>query len=321
MTAGAIAPAGPAPRVHVLLASYQGASYIGEQLASIAQQTHTRWSLTVSDDGSRDDTLALCEAFASRHADRSVRMLAGPRRHSTSNFFHLMQSVEPESDLDLFAFCDQDDVWLPEKLARAIAALQAAAPAPGQAALYAARTQLVDERLRPTGISRLPGMPLGFGNALLQNVASGNTMVFNVALLHLLRRIRPEHAVLHDWSAYQAVTGCGGLMHYDTEPCLLYRQHANNLIGSQGRSWDKVQRMGMLFQGQYRTWGDQTEAAMSDLSSELHPEALRLLNNFQAMRREPGIAGRIRAGRNSGLWRQTRSGRASFWLGLALNRI
>ena len=321
MTAGASTPAGPVPRVHVLLASYQGASYIGEQLASIAQQTHNHWSLTVSDDGSQDDTVALCKDFAARHPERSIRILEGPRRHSTFNFFHLMQSVEPEHDSDLLAFCDQDDVWLPEKLSRAVAALQAVDPAPGQPALYAARTQLVDERLRPTGISRLPGMPLGFGNALLQNVASGNTMVFNVALLRVLRRIRPEHAVLHDWSAYQAVTGCGGVMHFDPQPCLLYRQHANNLIGSQGRSWDKVQRVSMLFQGQYRTWGDQTEAAMKDIATALQPDALRLLHNFQSMRREPSPIGRIRAGRRSGLWRQTRSGRASFWLGLALNRL
>jgi glycosyltransferase involved in cell wall biosynthesis len=319
---GVASGTGPlAQRVHVLLASYQGSRYIEEQLASLAHQSHPDWTLTVSDDGSQDGTVAISERFALQHPGRSIRILQGPGRHSTHNFLPMLRAVEPDTEQDLFAFCDQDDVWMPDKLARAVASLQSMRPDGTQPALYAARTVLVDERLQPTGVSRLPVRPLGFGNALLQNVASGNTMVFNLALLRLLRLVRPEHAVLHDWTAYQTVTGCGGLLHFDAQPCLLYRQHANNLIGSQGRSWDKVQRMGLLFQGQYRIWGDLTEAAMNDISHELQPEALQLLRNFQRMRRQSGLLARIRAGRDSGLWRQTRSGRASFWLGLALNRI
>ncbi|WP_079365329.1 glycosyltransferase family 2 protein [Hydrogenophaga sp. H7] len=312
---------GAAPCVHVLLASYQGGRYIREQLESIAGQTHPNWTLTVSDDGSTDDTVRLCEAFSHEHGGHRIRVIKGPGRRSTANFFHLLRAVEPTSSHDLVAFSDQDDVWLPEKLSRAVEALRALRPTTGQPALYAARTRLVNERLEPIGVSRLPQRPLGFGNALLQNVASGNTMVFNQPLLRLMRRIKPEHSVLHDWTAYQVVTGCGGQMHFDPEPCLLYRQHADNLIGSQGRSWDKVLRMGMLFKGQYRTWGDQTEAAMNDIANELQPKALDVLRKFQDMRRRPDLIGRMQAGRHSGLWRQTRSGRASFWLGLALNQL
>lgn len=309
------------PCVHILLAAFEGARFIQDQLDSIARQSHPHWTLTISDDGSTDHTMAICEAFAQAHPEHRIRLLRGPGRHSTANFFHLIESVEVGDPSDLLAFCDQDDVWLEHKLSRGIAALAALAVKPGQPALYGARTRLVDEHLHPIGMSRLPVRPLGFGNALLQNVASGNTMLFNTELLRILRRIRPEHAVLHDWTAYQAVTGCGGLMHFDPEPCLLYRQHSGNLIGSQGRSWDKVLRVGMLFRGRYRTWGDMTEAAMEDIHSELRPQARTLLRNFQTMRRSPHALGRVRAGWSSGLWRQTRSGRASFWLGLMLNRL
>ncbi len=304
-----------------MLATYQGERYLGEQLASIAGQTHTNWTLTISDDGSTDGTLGICQDFASQQAPHTVRNIPGPGQHSTANFLQMIRSVDRFEEHDLFAFCDQDDVWLPEKLARALASIQNASLKTGQPALYAARTRLVDENLKPLGLSQLPVRPLGFGNALLQNVASGNTMVFNAALLRLLRRVHPEHAVLHDWTAYQAVTGCGGWMHLDPSPCLLYRQHDHNLIGSQGRSWDKVLRIGMLLRGQYRTWGNQTEAAMKDIKEFLTPDAQQLLRNFQHMRRQPRFAARLRAGADSGLWRQTRSGRASFWLGLALNRM
>lgn len=310
------------PTVHVLLATYRGERYIAEQLASIASQTHQDWRLLVSDDGSNDRTVEICETFAREHPQHRVQFVDGPRqRCSTANFFHLLRTVDGFEADDLFAFCDQDDVWLPEKLERAVAVLRSAPLRDGQAALYGSRTKLVDHRLQPIGTSRLPARPLGFGNALLQNVASGNTMVFNAAMLGLLRRINPTHAVLHDWTAYQAVTGCGGWMHFDPEPSLLYRQHEHNLIGSQGRSWDQVQRIGMLFRGQYRTWGDQTEAAMKDLRDQLTPEAQRLLRNFHHMRHQPHVTGRLKAGMGSGLWRQTRAGRASFWLGLALNRM
>lgn len=311
----------PPPRIHILLASYQGAAHIGAQLDSIAAQEHPNWTLSISDDGSSDDTVAICQAFAARHSSHTVRLLQGPRQRSTANFFHLLQAVQPLSEHDLIAFSDQDDVWLPQKLGRAAQALAQLRPAPGQPALYAARTRLVNEQLQPIGLSPLPERPLGFGNALLQNVCSGNTMVFNTELLRLLRLIQPSHSVWHDWSAYQAVTGCGGTMRFDPEPCLLYRQHAGNLIGSQGRSWDKLQRVRLLLQGQYRAWGDQTEAAMNDLSPHLSVEALRQFDNYKAMRRCPGALARLRAYRSSGLWRQTRAGRASLWLGLLLNQI
>ena len=309
------------PLIHVLLATFQGAAYLRAQLDSIAAQEHPRWRLWISDDGSQDATLAICEAFSREHPDARVQILRGPGQGSTANFFHLLSQVQLDSEEDLFAFADQDDVWLPGKLARGVRALQALQPGRSQPALYGALTRLVDEHLHPTGLSALPTRPLGFGNALLQNVVSGNTMVFNYALLQRLRSIQPGHAVWHDWSAYQTVTGCGGLLHFDPVPCLLYRQHAHNLIGSQGRSWDKIQRLRMMFRGQYRTWGDQTEAAMQDLAPHLVPEARATLQVFANMRHHSNPLKRIHIGCTGPLWRQTTAGRVSLWLGLLLKQI
>ncbi|MEZ5701549.1 MAG: hypothetical protein R3E42_05595 [Burkholderiaceae bacterium] len=202
-----------------------------------------------------------------------------------------------------------------------MAALGADAPASDRPFLYGATTHLVDEQLRPTGLSATPGRPLGFGNALLQNVISGNTMVFNAALLNRLRHIRPEHAVWHDWSAYQAATGCGGHVHFDNTPCLLYRQHEGNLVGSQGRAWDKVSRLAMLFRGRYRDWSDKTEAAMGDLRPFLDDQARDTLQAFSRMRHHPNPLERLRLARTGRLWRQTAAGRASLWLGLLLKQI
>jgi hypothetical protein len=314
-------PGHSTPLIHVLMATFQGAAYLRAQLDSIAAQHHTNWRLWISDDGSQDATQAICQAFSDEHPGGHVQILQGPGKGSTANFFHLLEHVQFSGEEDLFAFADQDDVWLPEKLARGAKALQTLKPTKGQPALYGALTQLVDQNLHPGGLSVLPKQRLGFGNALLQNVVSGNTMVFNLALLQRLRCIQPEHAVWHDWSAYQTVTGCGGLLHFDPVPCLLYRQHAHNLIGSQGGSWDKVQRLRMMFRGQYRTWGNQTEAAMSDLRPYLEAEARATLQVFSVMRHHPNPLKRLYIGCTGPLWRQTTAGRVSLWLGLLLNQI
>jgi len=308
-------------RVHVLLASYQGGAYMRAQLDSIATQTHTHWSLTISDDGSTDDTLDVCQQFAQEHPTHDIRILKGPCQRSTANFFHLMQTAASQDGDDLYAFCDQDDVWFPDKLERAVQALASLQTTAIQPVLYCARWQQVTVDLEPLGLSPLPRKPLGFGNALLQNVASGNTMVFNKALLLLLVRIQPSHAVWHDWAAYLTVTGCGGQLHFDPVPCLFYRQHPSNLVGAQDRSRDKLHRLKLIAQGCYREWGDRTEEAMNDIAPCLSERSRKQLQTFQRMRREPSAWRRIRAGWRSGLWRQTTAGQMTLFLALACKRI
>lgn len=310
-------------QVHILLATYQGAAFLQQQLDSIARQSHAAWRLTISDDGSTDGTQAICERFAQDHPARTITLINGPRRRSTANFFHLLNSVPDDDSSELFAFCDQDDVWLDDKLSRAIAAL---APAldEGHAqrpALYGARTRWVDEGLHPLGDSPIPARPLGFGNALLQNVASGNTMVFNRPLLRLLQAYDPALAVVHDWTAYQLATGAGGLFTFDHTPALLYRQHAGNLIGAQSRTRDRFQRLGLLWQGQYRHWGDLTERGLGALADRLTPQAREQLDAFRRVRHGTSAYHRLKALRKGHLWRQTLAGQLSLHLGVALGRL
>lgn len=308
------------PTVHILLATYQGAEYLQEQLESIACQTHKNWTLTVSDDGSTDGTLGIIRNFADR-MDQLVTLLRGPGKGATANFFHLINAVNADTPDDLFSFCDQDDVWLPEKLSRAVY-YHVHQEAPScQPLMYCGRTQLVDASLSPQGLSKVPRRPLGFGNALLQNVASGNTMVLNTSLLRLLKQIDPAHSVWHDWSAYQAATGCGGVVHYDPMPCLLYRQHHANVIGATEGFLARLKRLRLILHGRYKQWGDQTEAAMADIGHHLSPAAMKQLEVFRQMRRCPDGLQRLRAGWSSGLWRQSPSGQAGLLVGLYLGLI
>lgn len=307
-------------RVHIMMATFEGERYLQAQLDSIAQQTHADWTLSISDDGSTDTTVGICEAFARNHPDR-VRIFQGPRKGATANFFHLIACVSDDRGSDCYAFSDQDDVWFPHKLSSALTSLGQLHQSLGQPLLYCGRTQVVTEDLEPIGLSPMPPKPLGFGNALVQNVVHGNTMVFNASLLQLLRQVKPANAVLHDWTAYLAVTGCDGKIQFDPEPCLAYRQHAGNVVGSAHGWRDKLSRIAMIFQGQYRQWGDQTEAILDDLAPHLSAPALAQAQKFRSMRNAASPWSRIKAGWQSGIWRQTRSGELSLFIALACKKL
>ena len=107
--------------IAILLCTYNGSKYLREQLDSLIEQTHKNWILYVSDDGSSDDTLDILHHYQ-RTLGTRLFIFEGPRQGFARNFISLIQN--PLVDGDYFAFSDQDDIWLDDKLARSLAALQ-----------------------------------------------------------------------------------------------------------------------------------------------------------------------------------------------------
>jgi glycosyltransferase involved in cell wall biosynthesis len=272
------------PTIHILLATYNGERFLTEQLKSIAQQSHSNWTLTVSDDGSTDKTLSMVERFA-KEVTQPVIFLQGPRKgSSTANFVHLITHTTFGSDQDLYAFCDQDDVWDKEKLASAYHWHFQHSSAPFR--LYCGRTIYVDEFLRPIGLS--PDIIRGpsFGNALIQNIASGNTMVFNYAILIYLKKISPEHFVWHDWTTYLIATAMDGLVFFDKVPRVSYRQHSLNVIGSNNGYKSFAKAIKDVFQGRYKNWLNVTTLSVFDFSDDIPNNSLRIFNEFTLIRNQ-----------------------------------
>lgn len=208
------------PLVEVLMSTYDGERFVREQVDSILGQTHPRLRLLVRDDGSRDGTVALLRSME----DPRLEVRAGENVGLPHAFFRLLD--ESHDDADLWALSDQDDVWLPDKLARAVARL---APIYGPA-LYCARVAVVDEELRPLYLHELPWRGPSFANALVQNIALGCTIVINREARALLRGRWPRECVMHDAWMYLVIAGCGTVV-YDHEPVVLYRQHDRNSVG------------------------------------------------------------------------------------------
>jgi glycosyltransferase involved in cell wall biosynthesis len=213
-----IAAADPRDGVEVLMATHNGSRHVAAQLASVLGQTYRPLTIRVRDDASTDDTVAIVRAAG---ADAPVDVVEGARVGAAANFMALLASSAPAARW--IAFCDQDDVWLPDKIARAVAAL---APLDDRPALYGSSMIHVNEGLRP-----LAGVPapreVGFRNALVQNVLPGCTMVLNRAARALCLDRPPRRAPMHDWWLYLVVAAFGTVV-YDGEVTVLHRVHARN---------------------------------------------------------------------------------------------
>ncbi|MFT4060242.1 MAG: glycosyltransferase family 2 protein [Legionella sp.] len=296
-------------RVTILLATYNGETYLEEQLDSIANQTHQNCTIVASDDGSSDNTLSILKHY-------KVVIHHSPRQGFAANFLSLIAKVEDDSAY--YAFADQDDVWYPNKLARAIDWLTTI---PKETpALYCGRTHLVDENLRSQGHSPLFTKTPSFPNALVQNIAGGNTMVFNSATLALLKQTLNTRIASHDWWAYLLVCGAGGQVHYDFTPYVHYRQHNANVVGSSVGFKAKLYRIRMLFKGRLRDWINLNNKGLLDASHLLTEENKYILQQFEQAR-QTSVIERLIKFYKLGLYRQTIAGQLGLVLGAVFNRI
>lgn len=305
------------PRVEILMGVYDGEKYLAEQLDSLIAQTHEDWHLNIAIDKSDDNSLNIIKSYQSKLGNNKISIGNGSGMGFFQTFMKLLANVDPQTQYA--AFCDQDDIWHPDKLSTAIRHLQDIHP--DQPAIYCGRTRLVNQQGKFLGYSPLFSKRPGFENALVQSIAGGNTMVFNRPAIQLLSTI-PHHQKLpgHDWWAYLLITGVGGTVIYDPIPKIDYRQHQGNLIGGNQGLKNRVKRLSLLFSGRYRRWMDTNMQALAERSDDLTPENQILYNHFSHYRRAKGLK-RINTIRKLSLRRQTLMGTVSLYLGMLINRI
>lgn len=305
--------------VTILMATRNGAPFIEQQLTSILDQSFSHWALWISDDGSDDGTRGLAELFRARHPDRDIRVFAGPQQGASANFLSLLHHADMLPGA--VAFADQDDFWLPDKLERAMAHL--ADVPPTRPAIYGSRAWIANARLKPMRMSARLARAPSFRNALVQNMASGNTMVLSPAGADLLRAALESgvpSVPYHDWWAYQMVTGAGGDAYWDPEPSVLYRQHVGNEVGSGDTLRGRLARPGAMTRGDVAGRITTALEALMARAEFLTPENRRLLEDFRAARRLP-TAQRTMALRKLGLYRHNRFGQAGFWAAALLGKL
>jgi glycosyltransferase involved in cell wall biosynthesis len=288
--------------VAILLSTFNGERFLGEQLQSYIAQTHVNWQLYWRDDGSTDDSPGLIAAFANGPGDgRCICLPADGQLRPTASFLTLLRTALL-GGASMFAFSDQDDVWLPAKLTHAVAALSDVPD--GRAALYFCARTLVDSALRPIAEVRALRRPLGFPAALTQNVIPGCCMVLNRAAAELIDATDVPEKTWHDWWCYLVVSAVDGLIISGDTPDILYRQHPGNLVGEARGFWLRAIRAARRGRAPFMTIFRCHVTALQarpDLLSDRSRAPLSIIERAC----HGGIAARLRALRIPGFVRQT----------------
>jgi glycosyltransferase involved in cell wall biosynthesis len=302
--------------VAILLCTYNGEKFLQAQLDSIAKQSHQNWCLFVSDDGSTDRTLDLIERFSNSVGTERVQLFSGPGRGFAQNFLSLL--ARPQIDVPYIAFADQDDIWLPEKLARALSVLQSHRAIP---ALYAGRTRYIDEQDQILGESTLFLKPPCFANALVQSIGGGNTIMINHHVFKVMRTTpHPIDIYSHDWWFYLLVSALGGSINYDPQPYVLYRQHSANVVGMNTTWKQKWLRIQMLLAGDFAKWNDRNIASLEFFRPQMSTQIQQIFDTFVRSRKQ-GLLQRVFGMKAAGVYRQTTLGNAGLWFAIITKKI
>jgi glycosyltransferase involved in cell wall biosynthesis len=309
----------PNPTVDILMATYAGERYVGEQIESIQGQTYQDWRLLVSDDCSADGTLEVVGRYAAEDPRISVVSEGVRYGGAKENFFSLLdQSTAP-----YFMFCDQDDVWLPGKVGQELTIAQAKESETGSSTPVAIYTDMrvVDDGLQEIAPSflaqdRKDGIRGDLHAFLGISGAAGCTMLGNEALRKLLAGSDFSAALMHDWWVGIVAASCGKLVYLD-EATVLYRQHGDNEIGAETYSfWDRVAHFRQSRAKYWRTCA-QAKAILSQYGEYMTIEGREVVGAY-ASQLDGGFAENVRVLSHEGLLKEGAGRRCAQLLTLAL---
>ena len=193
------------PKVVVLMSAYNGEKYIQEQIESILSQTYSDVKIYVRDDGSKDKTLDILKKY---EKEDKIILLRGKNKGFIGSFFSLLKECE---NADYYAWCDQDDIWFPEKISRAVEMLEnnkKEVPT-----LYFSDYDYYDQTMhfQKHGLDHKRGP--SFANSLMDCISLGFNSVFNhKARLMMLEKI-PKHSCGHDWWTYMVCAAFGTVIY------------------------------------------------------------------------------------------------------------
>lgn len=276
--------------VLILLASYNGSKYIEEMVDSIIAQDYADWHLVLSDDGSKDNTPEILEAYAAKMPEKITHYRSGMRfGNAQDHFMHLLKQFR---DAPYVMFCDQDDVWHSDKIGKTLEKMKQIEANPAIPAMVHTDLRVVDGELReinPSFIafSKLDGYRLSLNGLLMQNVVTGCTMMLNRALAELSVARTPAGGIqMHDWYIALLAAACGKTGYLD-EATIDYRQHGNNVVGAKNPrllGYILARISGKVVRGSIFAASAQAQVLLDTCSDLLPQDARTTLAAFAAVR-------------------------------------
>lgn len=264
-------------RVAIVLCTFNGEKYLAKQLTSIDNQTYKYIDVYIGDDGSTDRTLKIIQNFIFKNIN-SVNLFHSNYSNFSKNFFATLFKIKKK--YTLYFFCDQDDIWHPEKVEKYINIYKKDYEC--KPFLICSRTELIDEHGKTIGKSPIHQKKPSIRNALVQSIAGGNTMAINHKVNEIILKTKNNNAVSHDWLIYLLTVFYLGKVVYLKKGYTKYRQHSNNTIGSNQSIEAFFKRVFLAFNGQFSEWTNKNIAILENL--DLPSESRKSLATFKRMK-------------------------------------
>lgn len=216
-------------RVAILMSTYNGEHYLGEQIQSIIDQAYDNWHLYIRDDGSKDNTVHIIRSYADK--DDRITFFNEKKIINVGVVKSFMELLE-KTDADFYMFSDQDDFWLPDKVADTVRVMQSH-PYQEEPIVVHTDLKVVDSNL--SGSQSMNGDDVwhDFKHLMFSNCVTGCTMMVNQVLKKEMKfsQIDYHRIYMHDWWLAIYAAAFGEVV-YLNKPTILYRQHGNNVVGS-----------------------------------------------------------------------------------------
>ncbi len=218
--------------ITVLLATYNGEAHLCAQLDSLLAQSYKDFRIVIRDDGSSDGTVDIINRYAKENPEKISIAIGEPTGSACGNFSALFDLV----DDDYIMFCDQDDIWLPDKIEKTLGyMLEAEEQYPDTPILVHSDLRVVDGNLNTVCESffefqQILQDKVTLPRLLVQNYVTGCTMMLNRKLKTLCGSI-PKECAMHDWWLALVCSLFGKIICIN-EPTMLYRQHGGNQVGA-----------------------------------------------------------------------------------------
>lgn len=216
-------------KVAVLISTYNGEKYLKEQLDSILNQTYKNIEIVIRDDGSKDSTMDMIKEYQQKYDN--ITLKEGTNIGFIRSFFKLLELA----NADYYAYCDQDDIWLENKIELAVKELDKADDLKPNMAF--GNSDYYDENMNFKAKGEMH-KTFSFQNSLYECVTQGMTMTINQKAKEMILRNIPEKCLFHDWWTYMICSGMGSVL-YSDETVVKYRRFEKNAT-AEGQSILKI---------------------------------------------------------------------------------
>tara|TARA_A100001035_G_scaffold169107_1_gene134183 strand:- start:1630 stop:2568 length:939 start_codon:yes stop_codon:yes gene_type:complete len=306
-------------KVAIILGFYNGNKFLIEQLKSIISQTQKNLKIFIFNDKSTQKILNLEKAYL-QNSDRKISVVNRKENQGFAKNF-LLGLEDVGANFDYYAFSDQDDIWENNKVEDALKEISKFDYS--KPVLYCSRTTYIsNDSSKEIGSSKNFKKVAIFKNALIQNIAGGNTIVMNKEARNLVvKSLKCSEYVSHDWWCYQIISAAGGEIIFSSKKSLKYRQHDKNLIGGNNSFKEKLIRFRKFFSGSFKIWVDINIENLKSNKKFITESNLIVLKTFIKARESKNIFKKLTLYLKSGVYRQTFSENIIFLIGLLFNKI